>query len=295
MISNNDFARIAALDLNPIKVKLMHKESGEGWSLEHANAIETEYRRFLYLMKAFPYAETAPLSDVDTFWHYHILDTMKYARDCEQAFGYFLHHYPYLGLAGENAMEMQQQAGERMRELYESTFGVAYVRPLRTDGALEAADVQTAWAPTMSQAANSAYCIGVPQAVVVDAAGVQTAYCIGVPPATLASAADSQTAYCIGVPQTAGTRAADVQTAYCIGVPQATGAKAADVQTAYCIGVPQAAVAKAANMQTAYCIGVPQAAMARAADIQTTWIVAPGIAKAADLQTAYCIGVPQAA
>ncbi len=136
----------------------MHKESGEGWSLDHANAIETEYRRFLYLMKAFPHVQTAPLVDVDTFWHYHILDTMKYARDCEQAFGYFVHHYPYLGLMGENDAELQQQAGERMRELYESTFGVSYVRPLRTDGALEAADVQTASDPAMRQAANSAWC-----------------------------------------------------------------------------------------------------------------------------------------
>ncbi len=92
MISNNDFEAIAALDLNPIKVKLMHKESGEGWSLEKANAMEVEYRRFLYLMKAFPNDETTPQVDVDTFWHYHILDTMKYAKDCEQAFGYFLHH-----------------------------------------------------------------------------------------------------------------------------------------------------------------------------------------------------------
>jgi hypothetical protein len=31
---------IAELDLDPIKVKLMHKESGEGWSLERANAVE---------------------------------------------------------------------------------------------------------------------------------------------------------------------------------------------------------------------------------------------------------------
>ena len=224
MISNNDFALIAALDLNPIKTKLMHKESGEGWSLAHANAIETEYRRFLYLMKAFPHVETAPLVDVDTFWHYHILDTMKYARDCEQAFGYFVHHYPYLGLAGENGMEMQQQAGQRMRELYESTFGVSYVRPLRADGALEAADVQTAWVPAMTQAANSAYCIGTG---IVKAADVQTAYCIGT---GIARAADVQTAYCIG---TGIVKAAGVQTSYCIG----TGiVKAADVQTAYCIG-----------------------------------------------------------
>ncbi len=108
MNSNNDFEVIAALDLNPIKVKLMHKESGEGWSLERANATEIEYRRFLYLMKAFPNEETAPLVDVDTFWHYHILDTMKYASDCEQAFGYFLHHYPYIGLRGQDDIAVQE-------------------------------------------------------------------------------------------------------------------------------------------------------------------------------------------
>lgn len=45
------FAPIAALDLDPIKVKLMHKESGEGWTLEYAEEVEFEYRRFLYLMR----------------------------------------------------------------------------------------------------------------------------------------------------------------------------------------------------------------------------------------------------
>ena len=156
MISNNDFALIAALDLKPVKTRLMHAESGEGWSLERANAVETEYRRFLYLMKAFPHVQMAPLADVDTFWHYHILDTMKYVRDCEQAFAYFVHHSPSLGMEGENGMEMQEQAGERMRELYESTFGVSYV---------QAADTLNAW------------CVGVG---VVKAAEVQLAWCVGV-------------------------------------------------------------------------------------------------------------------
>ena len=208
MISTNDFARIAALDLNPIKTKLMHKESGEGWSLEHANAIETEYRRFLYLMTAFPHVEMAPRVDVDTFWHYHILDTMKYARDCEQAFGYFVHHYPYLGMMGENSMEMLQQAGERMRELYESSFGVSYVRPLRTDGALEAADVQTAWEPAMRQAANSAWCFG-PD--IVKAADVKTAWCFG---PDIVKAASVKTAWCFG-PDI--VKAGSVKTAWCFG------------------------------------------------------------------------------
>jgi hypothetical protein len=223
MISNNDFALIAALDLNPIKTKLMHKESGEGWSLEHANAIETEYRRFLFLMKAFPHVETAPLVDVDTFWHYHILDTMKYARDCEQAFGYFLHHYPYLGLAGENGVELQQQAGERMRELYESTFGVSYVRPQRTAGALEAADVQAACAG-VSQAANLAWCVVPGQPAADD---IQATW-YGRAPRTGASQT-ANAAWCV-VPGI--TKAADVQTAWCV-VPGIT--KAADVQTAWCV------------------------------------------------------------
>jgi hypothetical protein len=208
MISNNDFALIAALDLNPIKTKLMHKESGEGWSLGYANAVETEYRRFLYLMKAFPHVQTAPRVDVDTFWHYHILDTMKYARDCEQAFGYFVHHYPYLGLVGDNGAEMQQQAGERMRELYESTFGVSYVRPQRGEGAVEAADVQTALVPAMRQAANSAWCVG-PD--IVKAADGQTAWCVG---PDIVKAADVQTAWCVG-PDIG--KATDVQTAWCVG------------------------------------------------------------------------------
>lgn len=255
MISNKDFALIAALDLNPIKTKLMHKESGEGWSLERANAVETEYRRFLYLMKAFPHVPTAPIVDVDTFWHYHILDTMKYARDCDQAFGYFVHHYPYLGLVGENSEEMHQQAGERMRELYESTFGVSYVRPLRTDGALEAADVQTACAPDLRQAANSAWCFG---PGVTKATGAQTAWCFGP------------------------------------GIVKAADAKAADVQTAWCFGpgIVRAADAKAAGAETAWCFGpgIAKAPDVKAADMRTAWCFGPGIVKAADVQTAWCFG-----
>lgn len=263
MISNNNFAAIAALDLTPIKTKLMHKESGEGWSLNHANAIETEYRRFLYLMKAFPHVQTAPLVDVDTFWHYHILDTMKYARDCEQAFGYFVHHYPYLGLAGENDVEQQRQAGERMRELYESTFGIAYVRPLRPEGALEAADVQSAAEPAMRQAANSAWCVS---PGIVKAAGVQTAWCV--------SPGD--------------VKAADVQTAWCVSPGSV---KAADAQAAWCVSP---GIVKTADVQAAWCVSP---GIVKATEVKTAWCVSPGVVKAADVQTAWCVspGIQQAA
>ena len=122
-MSTNEFAAFAALDLAPIKMKLMHVESGEGWSALRADAVEMEYRRFLFLMKKYPDAEASPTVDVDIFWHYHILDTMKYARDCETVFGYFLHHYPYVGI-GANANEDDHAAGgKRMREIYEAEFG----------------------------------------------------------------------------------------------------------------------------------------------------------------------------
>jgi hypothetical protein len=134
MTSNNEFKAIADLDLDPIKVKLMHKESGEGWTLEYANAIEFEYRRFLYLMKKFPNEPAAPLFDVDIFWHYHILDTMKYAVDCDSVFGYFLHHFPYVGLRDEEDEVTHQRAGIRMQELYEGTFDEPYLRPTGAAG-----------------------------------------------------------------------------------------------------------------------------------------------------------------
>lgn len=123
MSTHTEYAPFKALDLNPIKMKLMHEASGEGWSEMRTNAVETEYRRFLFLMKKYPDAGASPTVDVDTFWHYHILDTMKYARDCEAAFGFFLHHYPYVGMVSGTEGE-HVQAGDRMRVLYEAEFGV---------------------------------------------------------------------------------------------------------------------------------------------------------------------------
>ena len=130
MHANNQFGAaveaVMQLDLTPIKGKLMHVASGEGWSLEKTNAVEREYRRFLCLSTAFPDESIAPLVDVDTFWHYHILDTMKYAADCQQAFGYFLHHYPYVGLGDEDDGQARIDTGERTRSLYLAMFGEAF-------------------------------------------------------------------------------------------------------------------------------------------------------------------------
>ena len=194
MNANEALKVIMALDLDPIKVKLMHARSGEGWSLDKANAIEKEYRRFLYLMKTYPDASTAPLEDVDTFWHYHILDTMKYARDCDVVFGYFLHHYPYVGLRGEDDEQFRIDSGERMRTLYEVTFGETY--PV-----LSADSVQ---ADAFCAGPGTAFCAG---------PGIETAFCAG---------PGNKTAFCAGP---------GIKTAFCAGPGIRIGAPADDGST----------------------------------------------------------------
>lgn len=125
MIDQTKFAAIAALDLGRIIAKLCHVESGEGWSHARADAAAMEYRRFLYLMKAFPAEQTVPSVEVDVFWHYHILDTMQYAGDCAKVFGYFLHHDPAVGLDDASEGPERARRAQRMDDLYAATFGNA--------------------------------------------------------------------------------------------------------------------------------------------------------------------------
>lgn len=230
MDTNVRFKAINELNLDAIKVKLMHKESGEGWSLEKANAVEFEYRRFLILMKQFPQEETAPLMDVDTFWHYHILDTMKYAQDCQQVFGYFLHHFPYLGLRGEDDEAAHQRVGERMKQLYEQTFGEDYLRPGRGEAAAFSGQVaqpgQTAFSGMVAktafsgQVAKTAFSGQVPQ-VAFSGQVTKTAFS-GQVPQTAFSGQVAKTAFSGQVPQVAfsGMVAQGAQTAFSGQVPQ---------------------------------------------------------------------------
>jgi hypothetical protein len=178
-------AAIDTLDLGAIKTKLMHRASGEGWSAAHADAVEVEYRRFLTLMKLYPNESTAPLVDVDTFWHYHILDTAKYAADCASAFGYFLHHYPYLGLDGEEDEANRDTAGARMEELYAATFGTGMTSTIPAAsawcGAATSAPARqaTAWcgAATSAPAQQSKAWCGAATSAPAQGAGPAVAWC----------------------------------------------------------------------------------------------------------------------
>jgi len=118
-------AAIEALDLGPIKFKAARKEDGYGWSAAYADQVETAYKRYLILVAKYANLPIAPNRDIDRFWHMHILDTRKYAEDCEATFGRFMHHFPYSGLRGEDDARAHDIASETMRQLYAREFGEA--------------------------------------------------------------------------------------------------------------------------------------------------------------------------
>jgi hypothetical protein len=220
MFTNIQDNAIATLDLDPIKVKLMHQQSGEGWTRDHAEAIELEYRRFLFLMKKFPDEVTAPVVDVDTFWHYHILDTMNYAADCERVFGYFLHHFPYYGMRGDEDLTALAVAGDRMQELYEQEFGA------------------TQYAGMQEATRQNAFCIKAPQiAFCIKAPGAADGRPIAMPAYSLAALTPEQpahaaAAFCIKAP---AQQPANAEFAFCIKAP---AQHTADAELAFCIKSP---------------------------------------------------------
>ncbi len=86
---------IGNLDFSMIISKMV---SHQGWSRKDAEEVSQLYRNFLFLSAKYSDKRLPPSGDIDEFWHNHILDTEKYAQDCDAIFGRFFHHYPYFGI-----------------------------------------------------------------------------------------------------------------------------------------------------------------------------------------------------
>ena len=99
MYTDLDF-RIQNLDLTRIIWKMGDPEEGKGFTPQRLAQAEMDYRRFLHLHLLYPGLEIVPTKLIDEVWHQHILDTRAYAKDCQELFGEFLHHYPYFGMHG---------------------------------------------------------------------------------------------------------------------------------------------------------------------------------------------------
>lgn len=116
--------RLANLDLGPIRYKLAHNEHGQGWTIDRINKVEQQYRGYLKLIDKFPKEVLVPTKSIDEFWHNHILDTRKYQEDCEFLFGKFIHHFPYLGLRGEDDVKNWNVCIENTHKLFLTELGM---------------------------------------------------------------------------------------------------------------------------------------------------------------------------
>jgi hypothetical protein len=240
-------AAVEALDLEPIKLRVMDAERGEGWTSERAESVERAYRTYLAMLVKHPEAmESLVVSrDVDEFWHTHILHTMKYTADCQSVFGTYLHHNPQI--------EARSSADiERTRRLYDSAVsrlsdgGSAYCSAaVKVEQPAYCSAVraeQPAYCSAVVRAEQPAYCSAAVKAE-------QPAYCSAVvraeqPAYCSAAVKAEQPAYC-----SAAVKAE--QPAYCSAAVKAE-------QPAYCsaaVRAEQPAYCSAAVKaeQSAYC------------------------------------------
>ena len=119
-------AVVSQVDLAPINLKLRH-EDPSFWTDELIAETELNYRRFLALNVLYPDTSLSVNKALDEYWHQHILDTRKYAADCDMVFGRFLHHYPYFGLDDEAEWQQNVDQFAFTQQLWEGAFGVSLV------------------------------------------------------------------------------------------------------------------------------------------------------------------------
>lgn len=105
------------LDLEAIKGKAMEEQS---WSANYTSRVANEYMRFLYVT-LFHDTVGVPSRDVDVIWHLHILDTVKYMKDCHTVFQRpFLHHRPSYTVDDRAALI---KPANKFMQKYEDVFG----------------------------------------------------------------------------------------------------------------------------------------------------------------------------
>lgn len=90
-------AVLPTFDLTHVMARVAH--GNPSWSQDRLDDAQNAYRVFCANVKATPHAEhRRPTKDVDQVWHVHITDTRRYAQDCADYFGFFLHHVPEDGV-----------------------------------------------------------------------------------------------------------------------------------------------------------------------------------------------------
>lgn len=114
---------VSGIDLTALRIKLAEER---GWDEADLNELERQYKMYLNLRLIHPSEALVPTRFIDEMWHAHILDTRAYHDDCQRVFGEFLHHYPYLGVGGDQEKAKLDDAFQRTAALWESAYDEAY-------------------------------------------------------------------------------------------------------------------------------------------------------------------------
>ena len=121
------FNKLDKLDLQPVAKKLMSFDNRHGWTAQQTELAISLYKMFLCLHFLFPDIELVPSKEIDEVWHTHILlNTYQYIQDCQELFGYILHHYSPVDETSE-----QYQHHETAREVTKlllELFGVSILQ-----------------------------------------------------------------------------------------------------------------------------------------------------------------------
>jgi hypothetical protein len=117
-------AKLNAWDFS-LTVQKLQEPAYAGWTENRALIAERDYKRYLAVTKVFDGYQPVPNGDIDRFWHEHILDTRRYAADMEDLLGYFLHHYPFFGMRGEDDNRNWVAAVGKSNDIWQASFGEA--------------------------------------------------------------------------------------------------------------------------------------------------------------------------
>lgn len=118
-------ARVASIDLSRIRRKLASPDIGDPMDSHAVEKACQEYKQFLILSLIYDNRIIVPSIEADRVWHQHILDTHAYAADTERVFGFFLHHFPYLGTGGPDDAKRLRLAWEDTQRLLNVHFRVS--------------------------------------------------------------------------------------------------------------------------------------------------------------------------
>ena len=111
--------KIRNLDLTRIVKKVQTEKQ---WTKEKVEDVERRYKNWLLLITTLDdTADVVPTLDIDEVWHAHILDTKAYFNDCQNIFGYFLHHVPSWN------KRMPREAHDATALAYEKLFGESFL------------------------------------------------------------------------------------------------------------------------------------------------------------------------